>query len=404
MGRYPTMIVRLAVASLTATALWAPISTAWARVPPKIEAGLRKIGPIVDPGCTAKLYRPLMPAKDITSGDPNPYPGVRVLRDQSFGPDPKDVVDLFIGDRGRASRDVLIYVPGGGGDKIEIQNKESNAFYDNIGRWAAKQGMVGVTMQRHASTSWDGGAKDVAAMIQWVKANVSKYKGNPQRIFIWAHSAGNVPVGTYLGRPELYGPDGVGVKGAILMSAGGFNILPARAAASPGGTRSPLTGAGQACGETGGIASTAGALPGRAAGEPGGPPVAGGRGAGGPPGGGRIGGGPPGGGRPGGGPPGGPQADPAIELSRSALPGLARSGVKILLANAEMDLGADPNVNGGLMPFNKALSDALCAVGAEHCPSLFVAKGHSHMSIVFSIDTADKSVSDKVLAFIRKTD
>jgi hypothetical protein len=30
-----------------------------------------------------------------------------------------------------------------------------------------------------------------------------------------------------------------------------------------------------------------------------------------------------------------------------------------------------------------------------------VAKGHSHMSIVFSIDTADTSVSDAVLAFIQ---
>src|SRR5579859_3433848 len=72
----------------------------WADVPPTIEAGLRKIGPIVDPACTAKLYRPLMPAKDITSGDPNPYPGVHVLRNQSFGKDPKDVVDIFAGDKG----------------------------------------------------------------------------------------------------------------------------------------------------------------------------------------------------------------------------------------------------------------------------------------------------------------
>jgi hypothetical protein len=32
-----------------------------AQVPPDIEAQLRKIGQIVDPPCTAKLYRPLMP-------------------------------------------------------------------------------------------------------------------------------------------------------------------------------------------------------------------------------------------------------------------------------------------------------------------------------------------------------
>ncbi len=37
-----------------------------AQVPANIEAGLVAMGHIVDPPCTAKLYRPLMPANDIT--------------------------------------------------------------------------------------------------------------------------------------------------------------------------------------------------------------------------------------------------------------------------------------------------------------------------------------------------
>jgi hypothetical protein len=353
------------------------IEVARAEVPPAIEAGLVRIGRIVDPACTAKLYRPLMPAKDITSADPNPYPGVRVVRDQSFGADPRDVVDIFTADRGPASRDVLIYVPGGGGNKIEIQNKESNAFYDNIGRWAARHGMVGVTMQRHGSSTWDGGAKDVSAMIQWLQANVSRYSGNSARMFIWAHSAGNVPVGTYIGRPEFYGPGGVGLKGVIFMSAAPFNILPAQ----PPPIDIPamvamMTNAGKSCGETGGVMATAGALPRRSQGQPGGPPLTG---------------------------PiaGGPAVDAEIQLARSTLPGLTRSGVRIMLANAELDPGVDMKVSSGLTGFNKALNDALCNAGREHCPSLFVAKGHSHMSIVFSIDTPDTSVSDAVLAFIQ---
>jgi len=41
--------------------------TAGAQVPAHIEAGLLKIGQIVDPGCTAKLYRSSMPANDVNS-------------------------------------------------------------------------------------------------------------------------------------------------------------------------------------------------------------------------------------------------------------------------------------------------------------------------------------------------
>lgn len=164
-----------------------------AQVPPDIEAGLRKIGQIVDPPCTAKLYRSLMPANDIHSNVTPLYPGAALARDVSFGPNPKDLVDIFTADKGGASRSVFIYIPGGAGNKIEQQDREANAFYDNIGRWATKNGMVGVLMQRHPGQNWDDPAKDVSAMIQWLQANIDKYKGNPDRMFIAAHSAGNGP-------------------------------------------------------------------------------------------------------------------------------------------------------------------------------------------------------------------
>src|SRR5215472_12869242 len=198
---------------------------ALAQVPADIEANLRKIGQIVDPACTAKLYRPLMPKNDVHSGVTPLYPGIAIARDVSFGPHPKDVIDIFTADAGGASRAVLMYIPGGAGNKIEEQNDEAYAFFDNIGRWATRNGMVAVLMQRHPGQNWDDPAKDVSAMIQWVEANIAKYKGNPERMFIWAHSAGNGPLGTYIGRPEVWGPKGVGVKGAIFMS-GQWNIAP----------------------------------------------------------------------------------------------------------------------------------------------------------------------------------
>ena len=72
-------------------------------------------------------------------------------------------------------------------------------------------------------------------MVQWAQDNIAKYKGNPDRMFLWAQSAGNGPLGIYLGRPELWGPKGVGVKGAISMS-GQFNIAPLQV---PGAGRGP---------------------------------------------------------------------------------------------------------------------------------------------------------------------
>jgi Carboxylesterase family len=357
-------------------------ATANAQVPPDLEASLRKIGQIVDPPCTAKLYRPLMPSNDINSNATPLYPGITVARDVSFGPNPKDVIDIFTADKGGSSRTVLMYIPGGAGNKIEQQDREANAFYDNIMRWATKNGMVGVNMQRHPGANWDDGGKDVSLMIQWVEANIAKYKGNPERMFIWAQSAGNGPLGVYIGRPELYGPKGVGVKGAIFMS-GQFNIMPVQPAGAggrggAGAGRGPvdvLAGAGSTCGLPGGAAfSNAGAISGPSRADA---PPAGGRGGG--------------GGR-------GPQVDPATLLARSSLPEFKKTKVAIMLATAELD----PGIDGKPSAFNQALYDELCKEGPGHCPTMLFEKGESHMSEVFSIDTADKTVSGPILKWMKK--
>src|SRR4029078_13624869 len=91
-------------------AAWMP-APAQAQVPLDIEAALRKIGQIVDPPCTAKLYRPLMPKNDYKTywaGGPSAsaalkehlYPGVNLARDVKFGTNAKDLIDIFSPENG----------------------------------------------------------------------------------------------------------------------------------------------------------------------------------------------------------------------------------------------------------------------------------------------------------------
>jgi hypothetical protein len=381
-----------------------------AQVPADIAAGLKKIGPIVDPACTAKLYRPLMPKNDFNTywppDAPAPtftkqlYPGITIARDQSFGPNAKDVVDVFTADKGGPDRPVLIYVAGGAGNKIEQQVREGNAFYDNIGRWATKNGMVGVLVQRHPGANWDDGGRDISLAVDWVKENAAKYKGDPGRIFIWAHSAGNGPLGVYVGHPERW-KNGVQVKGAIFMSGNpvpGVGGAPNAPGAFGGGSGAPTPGV--ACGLTGAsMTSTAGAIAGPSGFRDGGAGPAG-QGRGGAP------GAPGAPGAAGGGRGGRGQLTPEQQAERDNLPGFKKSNVRIMLARAEFD----PGVTGDMTASDKALHDALCSVdgpnakdGAGHCPTMLFLKGESHMSEVFSIDTNDKTVSAPILEWIKKT-
>lgn len=335
---------------LTSIAI-AAVGIAQAQVPPQIAKELVAIGRGVCVPETAKIYRPLHPNP--------PYKGVSIARDISFGPDPKNVLDVFSPEKGGGSRPVLIYVSGGAGNKQQ-GGPDGDVFYDNIMLWAVKNGMVGVNMQRRPGEAWDDPAKDVGLVVRWVGDNIAKYKGNPGRVFIWSQSAGNVPVSTYVAHSEFYGPKGIGLKGAIFMSPPAFDILPA--------TPPPVRGGFAPCGQpTGGTAAST---------PPAGGPGAAARGKAGP---GR------GRGR-------GTQPDAATQLARSNLPGLTHSKIPFFVSTAELD---PPNIVG----FAETLRDQLCKAG--RCPTYVVFKDHSHISEVMSPDTADTSVTGPILKWMK---
>ena len=326
-----------------------------AAVPSDVAAKLVEIGRGVCVPQTAALYRPLQQNE--------PYAGVKFLRDQSFGPDPMNILDVAWAEKGGGNRPVLIYVSGGAGNKLQ-GGPNGDVFYDNIMGWAVKVGMTGVNMQRRPGTEWDDPAKDVALVVKWVHANIAKYKGNPNRVFIWSQSAGNIPVSTYLGHPEYYPDFGVGVKGAVLMSPPNFDILPVTPQPPAGGR------GGGACG--GAPANPPGG--GAAKGGDGKAGFKGGDGKGGAKGGGRG------------------QQDPAVQLARSNLPGLMKLKIPFFLASAELD-------PPGMTEFNQTLKEQFCKAG--HCPTVMVFKDHSHISEVMSPYTSDDSVTGPILKWMK---
>jgi triacylglycerol lipase len=338
-----------------AVAALAVLGLAQAQVPPEVAKQLLSIGRGVCVPETAQVYRPMHPAP--------PYTGVKIARDVSFGPDRQNVLDVFSGEKGGGNRPVLIYVSGGAGNKQQ-GGPNGEPFYDNVMLWAVKNGMVGVNMQRRPGQAWDDPAKDVALVVQWVDKNVKTYKGNPGRVFIWAQSAGNIPVSTYIAHSELHGPKGVGVKGVVFMSAPNFNILPV--------TPPPVQGGFGPCGQPNG-GGPAAAAPAAGKGD--------GKGKGGF-----------GKGGDGKGKGGGQQVDPATQLARSNLPGLLKSRVAYFVSVAELD---PPNI----FAFAETLRDELCKGG--HCATYAVFKDHSHISEVMSPNTADTSVTGPILKWMK---
>jgi triacylglycerol lipase len=291
---------------------------AWAEgpMPENIAWKLLELGQVVDPPKTAALYAPLQQKE--------PYPGVRIERDVKYGAADRNLLDVFVPETASSPRPVLIFVHGGaftGGNK----RIGDSPFYDNIMLWAVKNGFAGVnTTYRLAPQSpWPAAAEDLAAVVQWVSANIASRGGDPARIYLMGHSAGAVHVANYVSHPEFYKVKGGGLAGAIMVS-GIYDL-------------------------------TAGPL-------------------------------------------GDPEkayfgADPSLYAERSSLPGLQVSNIPWMIATAELD----PD------PFHRQfdlLKEAACE-GAHGCPRALMLPQHSHMSEVYSIDTADTRLTDQILEFVR---
>ncbi len=203
-----------------AAALLSVCTSAMAQVPGELEQQLRSIGPVVNPAATAALYQARVTERA-------PAAGVLVERDVKYGPDERNLLDVFSTAEPKRARPVVVYVHGGGFVRGDRRTGPDSPFYDNIMIWAVRNGMVGVNMTYRLAphSVWPSGPKDVARAVRWVQDHIAAYGGDPSRIFLLAHSTGAAHAAGYVADHRLYGLPDAGLAGAMLLS-GVYRITP----------------------------------------------------------------------------------------------------------------------------------------------------------------------------------
>lgn len=210
-------IVRLLVAASLALSV-----PAFGQVPPDIAANTRSMGQSMDPASGAP-YAALFP--------PSAWDGVTVERDLAYGQDALQKLDVYRPDTDGAARPVILFVHGGGftrGDK-------HGAFYpDNIPLWAAKEGMIGVTINYRLAPDnpYPAAGDDLRDALAWVYQNIARYGGDPKRVILFGHSAGANHVADHFGNPDFAVPDAPPVAGIVLLSPN-YPVVPAAAGSHP---------------------------------------------------------------------------------------------------------------------------------------------------------------------------
>ena len=156
-------------------------------------------------------------------------PATEIERDLTYGPNPRHRLDVFK-QAGTKGAPVLVYVHGGGFVMGDKRSPTGLPFYDNVGDFAARSGMVGVTITYRLAPDnrWPAGPEDLGLLVGWLRENVAAHGGDPQRIFLMGQSAGAVHVASYVAHERFHAGERGGIAGALMIS-GIFDVAAAHA-------------------------------------------------------------------------------------------------------------------------------------------------------------------------------
>ena len=180
-------------------------------------ATIRKMGQVFNEeilNATYALFKPLQ--------ERAPKDGVTPHLDLAYGEDARHRLDVFVpAQKPAAPAPVVVYFHGGG-FVAGARSPLPGLIYDNVPTFFARNGCIGVnaTYRLAPAHKWPAGAQDVGAVVAWLRANIARYGGDPQRIFVMGQSAGAAHVATWTFLKKVHGGAGPGIAGAMLLSGG----------------------------------------------------------------------------------------------------------------------------------------------------------------------------------------
>ncbi len=131
-------------------------------------------------------------------------------------------LNVFAPRKRAAPKDVFVFIYGG------TWNSGKKSLYNFLGNRMARKDVVTVVIDypKSPQSNYDEMATDAAKAVKWVKENIAKYGGNPDKIFVSGHSAGGHLASLISVRDDYFGKLGVAnpIKGTILIDAAGLDM------------------------------------------------------------------------------------------------------------------------------------------------------------------------------------
>ncbi|HXH99153.1 MAG TPA: alpha/beta hydrolase [Sphingobacteriaceae bacterium] len=135
----------------------------------------------------------------------------------------KNLLDVYHDKNTTSSKDVIVFIHGGAWNS----GKKDTYFW--LGKNFVRKNAVAVIINYGLApdNQYEQMAGDCAAAVKWVKNNIKKYGGNPERIFVMGHSAGGHLASLIDLDPRFFAKQGIKnpIKGVILNDAFGLDMF-----------------------------------------------------------------------------------------------------------------------------------------------------------------------------------
>lgn len=145
--------------------------------------------------------------------------GIAVETNIPYGPHKRQAFEVFHpASTCTASKPGLIFVHGGA--FTEGSRHRSGEIYANVLYYFARHGIVGINAGYRLAPEapYPQATRDVATVVQWMRANAERLNVDPNRIFLMGHSAGGAHAGSYAYDKRHQPADGHGLAGVLIIS------------------------------------------------------------------------------------------------------------------------------------------------------------------------------------------
>ena len=142
----------------------------------------------------------------------------QVKRNVSYGPHARQVLDVYYPPAAKHPVPVLIFAHGGA--FVDGEKDRTPEIYGNVCRFMVRNGMLGINLEYRLAPEirFPAATEDVAAAVAWTRREIAAYGGDPERIFLFGHSAGAMHVGLYAYDRRSHPPEGSGIAGLVVLS------------------------------------------------------------------------------------------------------------------------------------------------------------------------------------------